>query len=144
VTTPQTSGVLTDFQVDGALGLWEIAAVRPDLVVVAADGAAPAGVNIYPAEVEEALLSHPAVADVGVIGLPDPEWGSRVHAVVQPTEDAVAGDDLADEILRLCTDRLAPFKRPRTLEFQPVPRTLTGKVSRSALRRAVLGEMTDR
>jgi long-chain acyl-CoA synthetase len=129
-----TAGDLGHLDQDGWLFLSDR---RGDLII-------SGGVNIYPAEVEEALLSHPAVADVGVIGLPDPEWGATVHAVVQPTEDAVAGDDLADEILRFCADRLARFKRPRTLEFRPVPRTLTGKLSRSALRRAVLGEGTDR
>ncbi|ODU07668.1 MAG: hypothetical protein ABS81_00825 [Pseudonocardia sp. SCN 72-86] len=92
------------------------------------------GVNIYPAEVEHALLLHPAVADVGVIGVPDAEWGHRVHAVVELTDAAEAGDALRAEILDLAAMSLARFKLPRSIEFGPVPRTETGKLRRRSLR----------
>jgi long-chain acyl-CoA synthetase len=101
---------------------------RTDLII-------SGGVNIYPAEIEQALITHPAVNDVAVIGVPDPEWGHRVVAVVQPAPGALAGDELAGELLRHCTAQLASFKCPRRFEFvADFPRTETGKVRRRELR----------
>jgi long-chain acyl-CoA synthetase len=96
-------------------------------------------VNIYPAEVEEVLLAHPAVADVAVVGLPDDDLGSKVHAVVEAVPEAVPGAALGHEIRRFCEQRMARFKRPRTISFRRVPRSATGKLNRSALRRKLLG-----
>ncbi|GAA4531389.1 acyl-CoA synthetase [Amycolatopsis samaneae] len=93
------------------------------------------GVNIYPAEIEARLLSHPDVADVAVIGEPDEEWGQRVVAVVQPV-GSVAGDDaLAERLGEHCRAALAGFKTPRRFEFRDrLPRTDSGKMLRRALR----------
>ncbi len=92
------------------------------------------GVNIYPAEVEGALTSHPSVRDVAVIGLPDPEWGETVTAVVE-LEDGVAGSDaLADELIEHCRVRLARFKCPRSVTFRSsLPRTEAGKLYKRLL-----------
>jgi long-chain acyl-CoA synthetase len=93
------------------------------------------GVNIYPAEVEQQLLSHPAVDDVAVIGVPDLEWGQQVIAVVQPGQDVEAGDELASQLLEHCSEGLARFKLPRRIEFlAEFPRTEAGKVQRRLLR----------
>ena len=93
------------------------------------------GVNIYPAEIEQLLITHPSVDDVAVIGVPDPEWGSTVLAVVQPSPGAVAGEELAASLLAYCAERLASFKRPRRIEFvADFPRTEAGKVQRRVLR----------
>ncbi|MGA5759675.1 AMP-binding protein [Nonomuraea bangladeshensis] len=101
---------------------------RTDLII-------SGGVNIYPAEIEQALITHPAVADVAVIGVPDPDWGQSVLAVVQPTEDAVPGDDLAADLRAHCAGLLASFKIPRRYEFRAdFPRTETGKLQRRKLR----------
>ncbi|PRZ42860.1 long-chain acyl-CoA synthetase [Antricoccus suffuscus] len=100
------------------------------------------GVNIYPAEIESVLLEHPAVEDAGVVGLPDPDWGNRVHAVVQPVASVTGDDALAKEILDHCNGKLAAYKRPRTLEFRELPRTATGKLSHSALRKTLLDELS--
>lgn len=105
---------------------------RSDLII-------SGGVNIYPAEIEAALLEHPAVVDVGIIGLPDPNWGSVVHAAVEPDPALAADGTLADELMAFCREKLAAFKCPKTLEFRDLPRTPTGKLSRSALRREILG-----
>jgi len=92
------------------------------------------GVNVYPAEVEAALESHPAVASSCVVGLPDDDMGSRLHAVVHlssPLED--------EELLAYVAERLAPHKRPRTIERSDEPlRDEAGKVRRSAVRAAAL------
>ncbi|NUR87544.1 MAG: acyl-CoA synthetase, partial [Nonomuraea sp.] len=105
---------------------------RTDLII-------SGGVNIYPAEIEAALLEHPAVADVAVIGVPDTEWGHRVVALVQPAQDAEPGDALTAELLRHCEPRLARLKHPRVIEYrQALPRTATGKLSRRDVREAYL------
>ncbi|MEV5541572.1 AMP-binding protein [Saccharopolyspora shandongensis] len=91
------------------------------------------GVNIYPAEVEAALLAHPEVADVAVIGIPDEEWGQSVLAIVQPAPEAA--DGLTERLTAHCRERLAGFKVPRRIELSPqLPRTDTGKLLRRELR----------
>lgn len=91
------------------------------------------GANVYPAEVESALADHPAIADVVVIGLPDPEWGQRVHAIIAPTDRDAA--PTPDDVIAYAKDRLAAYKVPKTVEFvAEIPRTAATKVSRSALR----------
>ncbi|MEV0200936.1 AMP-binding protein [Nonomuraea sp. NPDC050691] len=107
---------------------------RTDLIV-------SGGVNIYPAEVEAALLEHPSVADVAVIGVPDDEWGHRVVALVQPAEGVTPGPELTAALLEHCAPRLARFKHPRVIEYRDsLPRTPTGKLSRSRVREAYLAQ----
>jgi long-chain acyl-CoA synthetase len=89
------------------------------------------GSNIYPREVEEVLLRHPAVAEVGVVGARDPEWGERVVAFVVPRGDA---PDPA-ELDRLCLDHIARFKRPKEYRFiDRLPKNNYGKVVKTELR----------
>ncbi|MBA2283530.1 MAG: AMP-binding protein [Acidimicrobiia bacterium] len=89
------------------------------------------GSNVYPAEVESALLEHPAVRSCAVIGLPDDERGNRLHAIVEADPAEVATDDL----LAFLADRLVAYKRPRTVELVDTPlRDDAGKVRRSRLR----------
>jgi acyl-CoA synthetase (AMP-forming)/AMP-acid ligase II len=92
------------------------------------------GENIYPAEVEAVLARHPAVADVAVLGRPDPTWGEAVHAVIIPVAgpaDVVS----AEEVMAWCRDQLAHFKCPKSVEFtSALPRTTTGKVLKRELR----------
>ena len=93
------------------------------------------GANIYPAEVEAALLEHPAVRSAAVIGLPDDERGNSVHAIVESSPGEVAAGDL----LRFVAERLVIYKVPRTVEYVDHPlRDDAGKVRRSALRQARL------
>ena len=92
------------------------------------------GVNIYPAEVERAIADHPEVAEVAVVGAPDPEWGQRVHAVVVPVANAVPGDDLRRSITEHAALALGAFKRPRSIEFRAaLPYTPSGKLLRRVL-----------
>ena len=94
------------------------------------------GANIYPAEVEAALEAHPAVRGSAVIGLPDEEWGARVHAIVQPMEGAALD---GQELLEFVASRLARYKLPKAIEFTSEPlRDEAGKVRRAALRSARL------
>jgi long-chain acyl-CoA synthetase len=93
------------------------------------------GVNIYPAEVDAALLTHPAVGDVGTIGVPDRDWGERVIAVVEPKEGVTGTPELAAELIAWCRERLAHFKCPREVEFvAELPRHDNGKLYRRKLR----------
>jgi fatty-acyl-CoA synthase len=87
------------------------------------------GVNIYPQEIEDALALHPAVRDVGVIGVPDEEMGEQVKAVVETAEGATPGPRLEKEILEFVRGRIAHYKCPRTVDFvDALPRTPTGKL----------------
>jgi long-chain acyl-CoA synthetase len=90
------------------------------------------GSNIYPREVEEVLLRHNAVAEVSVVGAPDPEWGERVVAfVVARSGEAVTQDTLD----RLCLDNIARFKRPKEYRFVPqLPKNNYGKILKTELR----------
>jgi len=93
------------------------------------------GVNVYPAEVEGVLVGHPAVGDVAVIGVPDPEWGEQVKAVVELVDRAQATPALADELISYCRERLSGYKCPRSVEFeQGLPRTDTGKLYKRRIR----------
>ncbi|MGW5847483.1 acyl-CoA synthetase [Streptomyces sp. NPDC055254] len=93
------------------------------------------GVNIYPAEIESALLAHPAVADAAAFGIPHASWGEEVKAVIEPAEGFVAGDALAAEILHHCERRLAGFKRPKSVDFiAAMPRDPNGKLYKRRLR----------
>jgi long-chain acyl-CoA synthetase len=87
------------------------------------------GVNIYPAEVEQVLQQHPAVADVAVFGIPDDEWGESVKAAVELVAGRAPSDALAEEILAFARARLARYKVPRSIDFAArLPRHETGKL----------------
>ena len=90
------------------------------------------GMNIYPAEIEAVLYSHPDVMDAAVFGVPDDEWGEKVHAVVQPR----AGREIDLVALgKFVDDRLASYKRPRSWELRDeLPRTESGKLLKRLLR----------
>ncbi|MGI9603862.1 MAG: AMP-binding protein [Acidimicrobiales bacterium] len=93
------------------------------------------GVNIYPAEIEAELLDHEAVGDVGVIGVPDADWGESVLAVVELRPEVVASDELADELVEHCRSRLAHYKCPRSVDFvDQLPRADNGKLYKRRLR----------
>jgi len=106
---------------------------RTDLII-------SGGVNIYPAEIEAVLASHPEVADVAVFGVPDEEWGQAVLAVVQPRE-GVAGDErLRAALLATCQEKLAKIKWPRRIEFRDtLPRQDNGKLYKRLLREEFAG-----
>lgn len=99
---------------------------RTDLIV-------SGGVNIYPREIEDALILHPDVADVAVIGIRDVEFGQRVHAVVTPRVGAVPGPDLEASLAAFLRERIAGFKIPRSISFEEVPRLPSGKILRREL-----------
>ncbi len=96
------------------------------------------GVNIYPREVEDVLVMHPAVADVAVVGVPHPDFGEAVRAVVQVAEGE--GDDaLAEELMAFCREHVSHFKCPRSVVFlDELPRLPTGKLAKRLLPAAVL------
>jgi len=94
-----------------------------------------AGYNIAGPEVEEVLLSHPRVAECGVVGMPDETRGQIVTAFVVLTDGAAGGPDLVAELQDLVKRTIAPYKYPRVIEFLPsLPRTNTGKLQRFKLR----------
>jgi long-chain acyl-CoA synthetase len=93
------------------------------------------GVNIYPREIEDALVLHPAVTDVAVIGVPDEEMGEAVRAVVQLADGVAPSDELAAELIAYTRDRLAHYKCPTSVDFvEQLPRTPTGKLRKHLLR----------
>ena len=93
------------------------------------------GVNIYPAEIEAIMHQHPKIADVAVFGIPHPDWGEEVKAVVEPVEGVEGGAALAEEILGFCADKLAKYKTPRSIDFiLEMPRDPNGKLYKRKLR----------
>jgi long-chain acyl-CoA synthetase len=93
------------------------------------------GINIYPADVEGVLSSHPSVGDVAVIGVPDVEWGESVKAVVEPTTGVSGSEKLAEELIEYCRAHLAHYKCPRSVDFrETLPRTDGGKLYKRLLR----------
>ena len=95
------------------------------------------GVNIYPAEIEAVLASHPQVQDVAVIGVPHPEFGEEVKAVVQPVPGVEPNARLAETLEGHCRGALAGYKVPRSFDFrEEMPRTETGKLQKRLLRDA--------
>jgi len=93
------------------------------------------GVNIYPQETEDVLITHPEIADVAVFGVPNEEMGEEVKAVVQPHDMARAGKELEAELILFCRKHLSPIKCPRSIDFEAeLPRTPTGKLVKRHLR----------
>jgi len=116
---------------DGAL--WVLQR-RSDLIV-------SGGENVMPAEVEATLLEHPGVGAAFVLGLPDPEWGQRVVALVErQNEDASSATLTATALVAFCRERLAAYKCPRDVRFVDcLPRTASGKVRRDEARALAAG-----
>ncbi|QYG93624.1 acyl-CoA synthetase [Iamia sp. SCSIO 61187] len=93
------------------------------------------GVNIYPAEIEGAFLTHPKVADAAVFGIPHPDWGEEIKAVVEAAPGAEPGDELTAELLAHCAERLAKFKLPKSIDYTTeMPRDPNGKLYKRKLR----------
>jgi long-chain acyl-CoA synthetase len=96
------------------------------------------GVNIYPAEVEAVLMQHKAVRDVAVIGVPNPEWGHEVRAVVEPADSYTGSDELQAQLIDFCRAHVARYKCPRSVVFMAgLPRDSLGKLQRWQLREAL-------
>ena len=93
------------------------------------------GVNIYPQETEDVLITHPDIADVAVFGVPNEEMGEEVKAVVQPHDMSRAGKDFEAELIVFCRNQLSPIKCPKSIDFEAqLPRTPTGKLVKRHLR----------
>lgn len=93
------------------------------------------GVNIYPAEIENELAVHPKVADVAVFGVPNPDWGEEIKAVVRPADGVTPSDELTTELLAFAAERLAKFKLPKTIDYvDELPRDPNGKLYKRKLR----------
>jgi long-chain acyl-CoA synthetase len=103
------------------------------------------GVNIYPQETENLLITHPKVMDAAVIGVPDDDLGEAVKAVVQPIPEVTPGPELERELIAFCREHLAHFKCPRTVDFEDeLPRLPTGKLYKRLLRDRYWGDRATR
>lgn len=128
---PRPATTEDGFQTVGDLGHLDdqgylyIADRRVDVIITG-------GANVFPAQVENALIDHPGIADVVVVGLSDPEWGRRVHAIVQPADPPHAPS--AEDVIAYAKGRLAAYKVPKTVEFvDSIPRSEATKVNRGRL-----------
>lgn len=93
------------------------------------------GVNIYPQMIEDALCLHPMVADVAVIGVPNPDFGEEVKAIVQTADGVDHDDDVRNQLLDFARERLASYMIPRSIDFRDeLPRLPTGKLYKKQLR----------
>jgi acyl-CoA synthetase (AMP-forming)/AMP-acid ligase II len=119
-----TLGDIGHLDADGFLFL---ADRRTDLII-------SGGVNIYPKEVEDALMQHPAVADVAVIGLPNLEYGQDVKAVVELNTGVSPSNQLAEDLINFCRLRIAAYKCPKSVDFGTLPRLPNGKMLKRQVR----------
>ncbi len=95
------------------------------------------GENVYPSEVETVLRGHDTVMEIAVVGIPDEKWGEKVHAVVVPEAGYDPGEALARDIMDFTKDRIAGYKRPKSVSFigeEEMPRTATGKIQHRLLK----------
>jgi long-chain acyl-CoA synthetase len=93
------------------------------------------GVNIYPAEIEGVFLTHPKVGDVAVFGIPHPDWGEEIKAVIEPGAGIEASDELTEELFAFARERLAKFKLPKSIDYtDEMPRDPNGKLYKRKLR----------
>ena len=93
------------------------------------------GVNIYPQMIEDALCLHPMVHDVAVIGVPNPDFGEEVKAIIQLIPNNVPSKNLETDLMALCRNKLSAIKCPRSIDFRDtLPRTETGKLFKRRLR----------
>jgi acyl-CoA synthetase (AMP-forming)/AMP-acid ligase II len=121
----KTVGDIGYLDADGYLYLTD----RKDFMIVSG------GVNIYPQEIENVLVTHPQIADAAVFGIPNDEMGEEVKAVVQPLDMADAGPALEEALQDFCRQHLARYKCPRSIDFQAeLPRAPTGKLYKRLLR----------
>jgi long-chain acyl-CoA synthetase len=103
------------------------------------------GVNIYPQECENLLITHPKIADAAVFGVPNPDLGEEVKAVVQPMPGVEPGPELAEELIAFCGRSLSHQKVPRSIDFEnELPRLPTGKLYKRLLRDRYWGNKTSR
>ena len=95
------------------------------------------GVNIYPQECENLLVTHPKVADAAVFGIPNEDFGEEVKAVIEPVPGIEPSPELAIELMAFCNENLAHMKCPRSIDFtDKLPRLPTGKLYKRVLRDA--------
>ncbi|MEJ6010054.1 acyl-CoA synthetase [Novosphingobium aquae] len=121
-----TVGDIGRLDEDGYLFLTD----RKDFMIISG------GVNIYPQAIEDCLIVHPKVMDAAVIGVPDPEYGERVKAVVQPKVWADAGPELEAELREWCAARISAVTCPRSYDFvEELPRIPSGKLAKHELRK---------
>ncbi|MZR29066.1 AMP-binding protein [Sneathiella litorea] len=103
------------------------------------------GVNIYPQEIEDLLLTHPKVYDAAVIGVPNEEFGEEVKAVIQPLDMKLASDDLEAELIDFCRSNISHIKCPRSVDFEAeLPRHPTGKLYKRLLKDKYWGKNKSR
>jgi long-chain acyl-CoA synthetase len=103
------------------------------------------GVNIYPQECENLLITHPKIADAAVFGVPNPDLGEEVKAVVQPMPGIRACPELAEELISFCSQSLSRQKVPRSIDFEAeLPRLPTGKLYKRLLRDRYWGNKSSR
>lgn len=103
------------------------------------------GTNVYPAEIEATLLAHPKVHDVGVIGIPDADWGESTVALVQLQPGVEPTAEVEAELAAFCRERLASYKCPRRWEFRnDLPRTEAGKLYKQQMRNQYLEQLETR
>jgi len=129
--TPQLGATADGFRTVGDMGYLDtdeflyVVDRRVDMII-------SGGANVFPAEVEKALIDHPKIADIVVVGLRDPEWGRRVHAIIEPRDPATPPS--LEDVRSFAKSRMLPYKVPKSIELvDAIPRTAATKVNRGRL-----------